>query len=100
MHALERLAMKYNKANRSSLTPSLYRSFNESIYNLGRIAEFNLMARFYLRTNPFRAVGALPVAWRLLSHGRLPFGNPRISPAAKKQVQAILDKAATLGGTK
>jgi heterodisulfide reductase subunit C len=98
MHALERLALKYNKANRKSLTPFLYRNFNKSIYDLGRIAEFSLMVRYYLQTNPFRALGALPVAWGLLSHGRLVFGNPKVSPAAKKQIRAILDKAAALGG--
>ncbi len=98
MHALERLAFKYNKTNRGSTTPTLYRSFTRSIYSQGRIAEFTLMADFFIRTNPFRALGALPLAWSLLSHGRLVLGNPKISQEAKKQVRTILDKAASLGG--
>jgi heterodisulfide reductase subunit C len=98
MHAVERLAFKYHKANRQSLTPTLYRSFNESIYSQGRIAELSLMVRFYMRTNPFRALRSLPLAWGLLSHKRLLFSSPGTSPEAKKQIKAILDKAASLGG--
>jgi heterodisulfide reductase subunit C len=99
MHVLERIASQEKKSNKGSLTPTLFRSFNESIYSTGRIAEVNVMMRFYFRTNPFNALGALPVAWGLLSHGRLSMGSPKISPAAKKQIQAILDKASSLGGT-
>jgi heterodisulfide reductase subunit C len=98
MHVLERLASQEKKSHKGSLTPVLYRSFNESIYSTGRIAEFNLMMKFYFRTNPFNALSALPVAWGLLSHGRLSMSSPKISPAAKKQIQTILDKASSLGG--
>lgn len=57
-----------------------------------------MMMRYYMRTNPISAMGAIPVALGLLSHGRLSLGNPKLSDKAKQQVKAILDKAASLGG--
>lgn len=100
MHALQRLSVKYNKTNSRSRTPVLFRSFNESIYKSGRIPELRVMARYFLRTNPFRAAESIPVGWGLLTHGRLSFGNPGISPSAVKQVRTILDKAAALEGAR
>jgi len=97
MHALGRLAAKEKKANAGTLTPVLYRCFNEIIYRTGRIPEISLMLRFYFRTNPFNGLKALPVAWGLLSHGRLGLKGPKFSPTAKKQLQLILDKATFLG---
>jgi heterodisulfide reductase subunit C len=98
MHALERLAANSGKANQGTMTPALYRSFNESIYRRGRISEVSLMVQFYLRTNPLHALAALPIAWKMLSHGRLSLGRSKFSPTARKQLQVILDKARSLGG--
>ncbi len=97
MHAIERLATKYNKAHTCSVTPTLYRTFNESVYKTGRVMELKIMLRFFLRTNPFNAFKMVRVGLGLFSHNRLSFGNPKINRASSRQIQAILDKAAALG---
>jgi heterodisulfide reductase subunit C len=97
MHAILRLSMKYNKADRTSVTPKLYRTFTENVYNKGRITELKMMIRFFLRTNPFKAVKLTRVGIDLLSHRRISMANPKLSKASMAQIQLILDKAANLG---
>jgi heterodisulfide reductase subunit C len=96
IYALKRLSMKTNKASRHTPTPLLYRHFTRHIYRHGRISEFELMAGYYLQTNPLKAAANLPLAWQLLAHRPPSSGNPGLTAAGLKQVQTILNKTAAM----
>jgi hypothetical protein len=98
MHALEYLAMRHNLSTPRTHTPVLYKLFSDTVYKLGLIPRFGCMSRFYLSVNPFGAVKAIPVGLDLLRHGRLQFKAMTLKPQAKRQLQAILDKARAFGG--
>ncbi len=98
MHAFEGMAIREGLANRRSLTPVMYRIFSDYVYKIGTLPEFGFMRRYYMRTNPFRALGMLPVALDLMRHGRLSMKERRLSTGGTRQLKAILDKAGSLGG--
>jgi heterodisulfide reductase subunit C len=76
-HALESLAIK-NGYKPNTNMPVMYRSFVKSIKKNGRVSEFGMMLGYYMSTNPFAALGMTSVAWKLLSHGRLPLSAKKI----------------------
>ena len=96
MHALECLAGRHNLVSAKTSTPAMHRLFVNSVNRNGRVHELGLMARFYLRTNPFLAVKMTPVALRLLLHGRMPLRARKIR--GTEQLKAIIDEAQVLGG--
>jgi heterodisulfide reductase subunit C len=98
MHALERLAVREGLSHGRTLTPAMYRSFNDFVYSLGSLPEFGFMTWFYLLTNPLRALRIIPVALNLLKHGRLSIRARRLSPEGTEQLKAIIDRAESLGG--
>lgn len=98
MHALEALAVRDHLSHGRTLTPLMYRSFNDFVYSLGSLPEFGFMGWFYMLSNPFRAVRMMPVALDLFRHGRLNIKARRLTPEGTKQLKAILDKAVSLGG--
>ncbi len=98
MHALEGLAFSKGLSNKHTTTPIMYKSFNQFVLNRGRLSELWLMVRYYLRTNPLRALGMLPVALSLFSHGRLSIKMEKLTPEGIKQLRAIIHKAESLGG--
>ena len=98
MHVLESLAVRQGLSHGRTLTPAMYRSFNDFVYSLGSLPEVGFMTWFYMLTNPLRALRMLPVALRLLKHGRLSIKARRLSPEGTSQLRAILEKAETLGG--
>jgi heterodisulfide reductase subunit C len=98
MHALESLAMRYGLSSKRTRTPILYKLFSDTVYNIGLIPRFGCMTRFYLQVNPFSALKSIPVALDLFKHGRIQIKSKSLKPEAKRQLQAILDKAQTLGG--
>jgi len=98
MHALECLASREHLSSGRTRTPTLYRSFSDFVYSLGSLSEVGFMAWFYMLTNPLRALRMLPVALALLRHGRLSIKARRLTPEGTKQLEAILDKAESLGG--
>jgi len=98
MHAFEGLAERDGLTNRASHTPTMYRSFKKMVAARGRLSEFWLMVRYYMRSNPVPAVGMLPMAVGLFGHGRLSMKSEQLSPQAMKQLRAIIDKAESLGG--
>ncbi len=99
MHALEHLAMRHRLSTPRTQTPVLYRLFSNTVYKVGMIPRFGCMTRFYLNVNPFGSLKAIPVGLGLLRHGRLQFKAKTLEPQAKRQLQAILDKAKAFGGT-
>ncbi len=98
MPAMDGLAVRERLRHGRSLTPTMYRSFNDFVYGLGSLPEFGFMSWFYMLTNPMRAFRMIPVAIGLLRHGRLSIRARRLSPEGTAQLRAILDKAETLGG--
>jgi len=98
MHALECLSVREGLTHGRTLTPAMYRSFNDFVYSLGSLPEVGFMAWFYLLTNPLRALKMIPVALSLLWHGRLPIKARRLTPEGTWQLRTILDKAESLGG--
>ncbi|MDD4874413.1 MAG: 4Fe-4S dicluster domain-containing protein [Dehalococcoidales bacterium] len=77
-HILESLAVKYGYKPRNTNMPVMYNCFVNSIKKNGRVSEFGIMLGYYMSTNPFTALGMMPVAWKLLSHGRMPISAKRI----------------------
>jgi heterodisulfide reductase subunit C len=99
MHSLEHLAMRHRLSSKRTRTPILYRVFSDTVYANGFIPRLGCMMRFYLQVNPFGALKAIPVALGLFTHGRMPLKSEKMKPEAKRQFQAILNKAKSLGGT-
>lgn len=71
-HALESLAVKHGYRTKGTRNPAMYRSFVNSIKSRGRIHEFGMMLGYYLKTNPLASLKMIPVAFKLLSHKRMP----------------------------
>ncbi len=99
MHVLEGLAEKYKLSSKRTTTPVIYGGFNDFIYNRGRMSELWVMVRYYMRTNPLKAIKMAPLALSLLTHQRITVKMGKISPQAVKQLQAIIDKAESFGGS-
>ena len=113
MHSLERLAARHSLRNQGVFTPAMYKAFINSIKNNGRVFEMGMMIRFYLSTllsksylravltrkaNPFNTIGMLPLALKLLSHGRMSIKPRKIKGV--DQIKAILERAQALGGAR
>ncbi len=103
MHALERVATRHGLTLRRT-TATMHRVFINSIKKYGRIHEFGMMLKFYLSTiptgkiNPLVSLKMLPMALKLLSHGRMELKPTKIK--GNKQLKAIVEKAQALGGTR
>jgi len=91
----------------------MYRAFINSIKNNGRVFEMGVMIRFYLSTlltkfylwsvltgkaNPLDTLGMLPLALKLLSHGRMSIKPKKIKGV--EQIKTILERAQALGGAR
>ena len=98
MHALGSLAVRQGMSSRQTRTPAMYKSFNYFVRNFGRLPELWFMTRFYLLTNPLRALTMIPVALSLLWHRRLSIKARKLTPEGTNQLRAILNKAESLGG--
>ncbi len=98
MHVFESIAASTGLSNRHTTTPVMYKTFKWFASNRGRLSELWLMVWFYLRTNPLRALGLLPVALNMLTHQRLSLKMVKLTPEGMKQLRAIIDKAESSGG--
>ena len=98
MHAFECLSVREGLSHGRTLTPAMYRSFNDFVYSLGSLPEAGFMTWYYLLTNPLRAIRLLPMALSLRKRGRLTIRARRLTPEGTRQLRAILDKAEELGG--
>ena len=76
-YALESLAVKNGYRVRGTHTPAVHHSYVHSLRCHGRIYEMGMMLRYYLTSNPFKAITMLPLAVKLLRRGRLPLLPPR-----------------------
>lgn len=96
MHTLECLAVRHGLANGKTKTPAMYRAFFDSIRSNGRVCEFSVMTKYYLKTNPLAAIKMIPMALKLLSHRRMPLRGEKIKGI--EQLRTIIDRARALGG--
>jgi heterodisulfide reductase subunit C len=99
MHILAYLSSLQVSSHRGTLTPTMDHLFNRYASSTGNLPELRFIAHFYLKTNPFRAWQMLPVAFNLLKRGRLSLRRRKLTPAGAKQLDTILEKARSLGGT-
>ena len=113
MHGLERLAPRHDLGKEGVSTPAMYRAFVSSIKSNGRVFEMGMMIKFYLSTlltksyllavlarkaNPLDTIRMLPLALKLLLHGRMSIKPRKIKGV--EQLKAILEKAQVLGGAR
>jgi len=102
MHALETLTIRHKLTNKKTATPIMYRDFVDSIRSYGRVHEFGMMIKFmtklvWMKKNPLVGLRMLPVALKLLTHGRLALAPKRIKGA--KEIKNIVSKVKALGGS-
>lgn len=71
MYELKRLCVKHGLCPKGTTNAAMAQAFVDSVDRHGRNHESELVRNFYLRTNPFRALGQLGLAMKLFSKGRL-----------------------------
>ena len=91
MYELKRLGNRYGFINRKSTTAQMARVFVKTIDRYGRVAEGELMARYYLATNPFKGLSQLGLSLRLLLKKRLPIRPHRVKQ--RKSLQKMIAEA-------
>jgi len=89
-HALESLAEKQGYKVRGTNTPTMYRSFVDSIKGNGRVHEFGMMLKYYLTTNPLAALKMLTVDLALFLHKRMPLLPKKVK--GKEDLSLMLRK--------
>ena len=94
MYALKQMAIRHGLTKKGGRTSTLARTFVENVGNYGRVWEFGLTTRYYLRLDPWRVFGVLPLALQLLRKGRLPLFPHRIK--GRDQLRAILKRAQSM----
>ena len=95
IHAVETIAEREGYQPETQNLP-LYRIMRNSMRR-GRVWEFGLSFRFYLKTNPFQALKNFPVFMAMNARGRMPITAARPAKGAR-EVAAILDKVKEMGG--
>jgi quinone-modifying oxidoreductase subunit QmoC len=98
MHVLESLSSRNRLSNKRTTTPVMYKGYNKSVGKNGRISELWLMIGYYFRTNLFKAIGMLPIAYKLFTHQRISLKMEKMKPEGIKQLKAIINKAESPGG--
>jgi len=96
-HALESLAEKQGYKVRGTSTPTMYRSFVDSIKGNGRVHEFGMMLKYYLTTNPLAALKMLTVGLALLRRKRMPLLPKKVK--GKDDLSLILRKFREVRGS-
>ena len=78
IYALRSIGIKHGILNDGETLPALAKAFAAVVDKYGRSAESELLARFYLGTNPLGMTRQLPLGLRMLRRGRLPLLPKRI----------------------
>lgn len=89
-HALESLAVKEGFKVRGTRTPAMYRSFVDSIRSYGRVHEFGMLVRYFLKTNILAALKMWRVGLSLLWHKRMPLLPRKVK--GKEDLVRMLEK--------
>jgi heterodisulfide reductase subunit C len=91
MYELKRLGNKYGFIDRSSTTAQMARAFVKTVDRYGINSEGELLARYYLATNPLKALGQVGLGIRLFLKGRLPLFPHRVK--GRKSLKKMIDQA-------
>lgn len=79
MYELKRLGIKYGILPKGKEEASIIsRTFVKMVEKYGRNPEVMLMAKYFLKTNPFRILGFAPMGLKLLLKGRAPIFPEKI----------------------
>jgi heterodisulfide reductase subunit C len=89
-HALESLANQQGFRIGGTSTPSMYRSFVDSIRGNGRVHEFGMMLKYYLKTSPIAALKMWKLGLQLFLHKRIPLMPTRIK--GREDLSRIIQK--------
>jgi len=75
IYGLKRMALEGRARAEREPVAVLAREFVHVIRRRGRNDEMQLLLRYCLRVSPGRLLGLIPLGWRLLRAGRLPWGT-------------------------
>jgi heterodisulfide reductase subunit C len=90
LYKMKQLAMKYGYKNpETKKARTLAKEFTDTVRKYGRNHEMTLLRNYMLKTDPFGAVGQVPLGMRLFSKGRLSL-FPKKNKGVK-EVRKILD---------
>jgi heterodisulfide reductase subunit C len=96
MYALKRISIRDKKNTEGKNAAQLSKSFVWLVNMFGRSHEPLLVTHLFMRTNPMALLGNIPVALKLLMHGRLPMFPKRIKNI--KEIRNIIKKVESRGG--
>lgn len=71
MYEIKRTGRKLGLCSKTAKSPRMAEEFLKSLVKNGRMDEVSLMRNYYLRTGIHKAVGQIPLTWKLWSRGRL-----------------------------
>jgi heterodisulfide reductase subunit C len=71
MYELKRLGIKHGIYPKNCTNAKMSKAFIAVVNKHGRNAEVQLIARYYLSTNPFNGLGQIGMALKMFSRGRL-----------------------------
>ena len=91
MYSLKREAVQHKLYPRRFPIPVLAQEFYKIVSRSGRSAEFWLVLRMALRTNPFQLFTMIGTGWQLFRTGRLKLGRERIEGVHQLQ-RELADK--------
>jgi heterodisulfide reductase subunit C len=94
LYALKRTALDTGLYPERFPVYQLSKNFVKIVNRYGRNAEMLLLARYYLRENPFALLRLAPLGWRMLRRGRVSLAPRKIKGLAA--IRTILKAAETL----
>ena len=71
MYELKRLGVKHGIYPKNCTNAKMSKAFISVVNKYGRNSEMQLIAKYYLSTNPFKILGQLGMALKMFSKGRL-----------------------------
>lgn len=96
IYSLKGLALRRGVLPRRASTPAFIRAFASSVERYGRSREVYMLARYFLATDPRKAMKQAPAGLRLFLQGRMPLWGGGFR--GRKQVRAMLRGVRRSGG--
>ena len=94
MYVLKQLAIEEGYVWRRGRTSNLAKSIVESVNKYGRVFEFEMVLRYFLRTRPWRLISMIPIGFGLFKAGRMPLRPHPIKN--REQLRKIVEEAGRL----
>ena len=94
MYVLKQQATQEGYVWRRGRTSNMAKSIVESVNKYGRVFEFEMVIRYFMRTRPWRLIGMMPMGLKLLRTGRMPLRPHKIE--GLDQLRKIVDEAGRL----